>query len=168
MNRPLLSLVTAMDNNRLIGKDNSLPWHLPADLAFFKQTTMGKPIIMGRKTYASIGRALPGRQNIIVTRDTNFNAPNCEIAGDIEQAITTAAEAEEVMLIGGASLYEQTIKRADIIYLTQIHHTFTGDTWFPEIDPAYWKEASRDYFDADDKNLFSYSLITDIFFGNHF
>jgi len=159
MNRPLLSLVTAMDNNRLIGKDNSLPWHLPADLEFFKQTTMGKPIIMGRKTYVSIGRALPGRQNIIVTRDANFSAPNCEIAGDIEQAITIAAEAEEVMLIGGASLYEQTIKSADIIYLTQIHHTFSGDTWFPEIDPAYWKEVSRDDFDADDKNLFSYSLV---------
>lgn len=159
MNRPLLSLVTAMDSNRLIGENNGLPWHLPADLAFFKATTMGKPVIMGRKTYVSIGKALPGRQNIVVTRDNNFDAPDCDVVLSIDQAISLVGDSEEVMLIGGASLYEQTLGRADIIYLTLIHHEFSGDTWFPEIDPKEWKSVSRDDFDADDKNPFPYSFV---------
>ena len=148
-----------MDSNRLIGQNNGLPWHLPADLAFFKRTTMGKPIIMGRKTYVSIGKALPGRQNIVVTRDSNFEAPDCEVASSIDQAIAKVDNAEEVMLIGGASLYEQTMGRADIIYLTLIHHQFSGDTWFPEIDLKCWNMVSREDFDADDKNLFPYSFV---------
>ncbi len=159
MNKPLLSLITAMDSNRLIGKDNALPWHLPADLAYFKQTTMGKPIIMGRKTFTSIGKALPGRRNIIVTRDSNFDAANCEIATGIDHAINLAEDNVEVMLIGGASLYEQTMDRADIIYLTLIHHEFTGDTWFPKIDSKYWNMASREDFNANEKNMFPYSFI---------
>ena len=159
MNRPLLSLITAMDSNRLIGKNNSLPWHLPADLAFFKATTMGKPIIMGRKTFASIGKALPGRQNIVVTRDCNFDAPDCEVASSIDAAIAIVDDTEEVMLIGGASLYQQTIDVADIIYLTLIHHEFKGDTWFPEINPEFWKLVSQDDFEADEKNPFAYSLV---------
>ena len=159
MNKPLLSLVTAMDSNRLIGKDNSLPWHLPADLVFFKRTTMGKPIILGRQSVHSIGAALPGRQNIVVTRDCNFNAPNCEAVQSIDQAINLSTGAEEVMLIGGASLYEQTINKADIIYLTLIHHEFDGDAWFPEIDPADWKLTSQNDYDANEKNPFSYSFL---------
>jgi len=159
MNKPLLSLITAMDSNRLIGKNNALPWHLPADLAFFKQTTMGKPIIMGRKTFTSIGQVLPGRKNIVVTRDNNFKAPDCEIAVSIDHAITLAEESAEVMLIGGASLYQQTIERADIIYLTLIHHEFDGDTWFPEIDKKTWNLVSRDDFDANENNRFSYSFV---------
>ena len=159
MNRPLLSLITAMDSNRLIGNNNSLPWHLPADLAFFKATTMGKPVIMGRKTFASIGKALPGRQNIVVTRDCNFDAPDCEVASSIDAAITLVDNAKEVMLIGGASLYQQTIDVADIIYLTLIHHEFKGDTWFPEINPDFWKLVSQDDFEADEKNSFAYSLV---------
>jgi dihydrofolate reductase len=159
MNRPLLSLITAMDSNRLIGKNNTLPWHLPADLAFFKATTMGKPVIMGRKTFASIGKALPGRQNIVVTSDYNFNAPDCEVASSIDAAITIVDDTEEVMLIGGASLYQQTIDVADIIYLTLIHHEFMGDTWFPEINPEFWKLVSQDDFEADKKNPFAYSLV---------
>lgn len=159
MNRPLLSLITAMDSNRLIGKNNSLPWHLPADLAFFKATTMGKPVIMGRKTFVSIGKALPGRQNIVVTRDSNFDAPDSEVASSIDAAIAIADDTEEVMLIGGASLYQQTIDVADIIYLTLIHHEFRGDTWFPEINPEFWKLVSQDDFEADEKNPFAYSLV---------
>ncbi len=159
MNKPLLSLITAMDSNRLIGKNNALPWHMPADLAFFKLTTMGKPIIMGRKTFTSIGKALPGRQNIVVTRDRNFDAAGCDVASSIEQATALAADSNEVMLIGGASLYRQTINRADIIYLTIIHHEFTGDTWFPEIDSKYWNLISQQNFDADEKNSFNYSFV---------
>ena len=159
MNKPLLSLITAMDSNRLIGKDNALPWHLPADLTFFKQTTMGKPIIMGRKTFTSIGKALPGRKNIVVTRDCNFDAADCDVASSIEHAISMVEDSKEVMLIGGASLYQQTINRADIIYLTVIHHEFTGDTWFPKIDLKYWNLASQQNFDADEKNSFGYSFV---------
>jgi dihydrofolate reductase len=148
-----------MDSNRVIGKNNSLPWHLPADLAYFKQTTMGKPIIMGRKTFDSIGKALPGRKNIVLTRDSNFEAPDCEIATDIDQAMSKVDGSLEVMLIGGASLYEQTIHSADIIYLTLIHHEFNGDTWFPEINPINWKLESRDDFERDEKNQFAYSFL---------
>ncbi len=157
--RPMLSLVCAMDSNRLIGKDNALPWRLPADLAFFKRTTMGKPIIMGRKTFASIGKALPGRQNIVVTRDPEFDAPGCDIAPSLEQATTLAGNVDEVMLIGGASLYEQTINSADCIYITLIHHVFSGDTWFPEIKSDLWKLSSREDFDADETNPYRYSFI---------
>ena len=157
--KPRLSLVSAMDSNRLIGNANALPWHLPADLAFFKRTTMGKPIIMGRKTYTSIGRALPGRQNIVITGNTRFNAPGCDIAGSIEQAMVLAAGAPEVMLIGGASLYEQTIDSADSIYLTLIHHIFSGDTWFPEIKQKQWVRVSQEDFEADEKNPYRYSFI---------
>jgi len=159
VSRPLLSLITAMDSNRVIGKNNSLPWHLPADLAYFKQTTMGKPVIMGRKTFDSIGKALPGRKNIVLTRDYSFEAPDCEIATDIDQAMSKVDGSLEVMLIGGASLYEQTIHSADIIYLTLIHHEFNGDTWFPEINPIYWKLESRDDFERDEKNQFAYSFL---------
>lgn len=149
-----------MDNNRLIGNKNELPWHLPADLAFFKRTTMGKPIIMGRKTFDSIGKPLPGRQNIIITRDKTFTAQGCDIANSIDGALSLVTEgAKEAMLIGGASLYLQTIDQADILYLTQIHHTFQGDTWFPEIDMSHWAEASKDTYQADEKNSYSYSFM---------
>jgi dihydrofolate reductase len=157
--KPRLSLVGAMDSNRLIGKANSLPWHLPADLAFFKRTTMGKPIIMGRKTFTSIGKALPGRQNIVITSDTGFDAPGCSIAASIDQAMALASGVDEVMLIGGASLYEQTIDSAHSIYLTLIHHIFSGDTWFPEIKQEQWVVESREDFEADEENLYRYSFI---------
>jgi dihydrofolate reductase len=153
MNKPKLSLIWAMDQNRLIGNKNSLPWHLPADLAFFKRTTMGKPIVMGRKTFDSIGRPLPGRQNIVITRDSTFSAEGCDIANGIEEAMSlVSAEEREVMLIGGASLYLQTLEQADTLHLTQIHHAFSGDTWFPEINMTEWSEAYREDFDADEKN----------------
>jgi len=160
MTKPLLSLIWAMDENRLIGNDNALPWHLPADLAFFKRTTMGKPIIMGRKTFDSIGRALPGRQNIIITRNTSFTAEGCDIANSIEQAMSLVSEeVQEAMLIGGASLYLPSLEHADVLYLTQIHHAFSGDTWFPEIDMEQWTEAYREDFEADEKNPHSYSFM---------
>jgi dihydrofolate reductase len=118
------SLIVAMDENRLIGSNNGLPWHLPADLAFFKRTTMGKPIVMGRKTFESIGRPLPGRRNIVVTRDPDFSAAGCDIANSIDAALDLCADDEEVMLIGGASLYQQSLSRATQLYITQIHHRF--------------------------------------------
>ena len=157
--KPLLSLICAMDRNRLIGKNNSLPWHIPADLAFFKRTTMGKPVIMGRKTYESIGKPLPGRSNIIVTRNSSLSFPGCDIASGIDHAIALAQDSHEVMIIGGASLYRQSLDKANQIYLTLIHHGFSGDTWFPEIDPDRWKQANREDFQADSTTSYPYSFI---------
>lgn len=154
-----LSLIAAMDENRLIGSNNGLPWHLPADLAFFKRTTLGKPIVMGRKTYESIGRALPGRRNIVVTRDPGFTAKGCDIATGIDDALALCEDEEEVMLIGGASLYQQSIARADYLYLTIIHHEFEGDTWFPDFDESDWKVENRQEFEADHGNPWAYSFI---------
>ncbi|TDJ27067.1 MAG: type 3 dihydrofolate reductase [Gammaproteobacteria bacterium] len=158
-NRPLLSLICAMDSNRLIGKNNALPWHLPADLAFFKRTTMGKPVIMGRKTFESIGKPLPGRPNIIVTRNSTLKFPGCDTVDSIDQAMALVQDSDEAMLIGGASLYQQSIDRADHIYLTLIHHSFHGDTWFPEIRLDQWNQLTREDFQADSNNPYSYSLI---------
>jgi dihydrofolate reductase len=154
-----LSLIWAMDSNRLIGNANALPWYLPADLAFFKRTTLGKPILMGRKTYQSIGKPLPGRRNIVITRDPGFCAAGCDIATGIDEALRLCADAEEVMLIGGASLYEQTIDRASKLYITRIHGEFEGDTWFPEFNIDAWNIESREDFDADQANPYSYSLV---------
>lgn len=160
MTKPQLSLIWAMDENRLIGNNNALPWHLPADLAFFKRTTMEKPIIMGRKTYDAIGRPLPGRQNIIITRDTAYTAKGCDIANSIDEAMSLVPEeVQEVMLIGGASLYLQTLAQADALYITQIYHAFSGDTWFPEMDMSQWSEVYREDFEADEKNLHAYSFM---------
>lgn len=154
-----LSLIAAMDENRLIGRDNKLPWHLPADLAFFKRTTMGKAIVMGRKTFESIGKPLPGRRNIVITGNADFQAPGCEIADSIDAAMSLANDDDEVMLIGGASLYQQTIERATKLYITRIHQSFEGDTWFPEFDLSDWKEVYREDLDADDSNRYAYSFI---------
>ena len=160
MNKPKLSLIWAMDQNRLIGNNNSLPWYLPADLAFFKRTTMGKPMIMGRKTFDSIGRPLPGRQNIVITRDNTFSAEGCDVANSIEEAMSLVSEEkQEAMLIGGASLYLQMLAQADVLYITQIHHTFSGDTWFPDMDMDQWSEVYREDFEVDEKNLHPYSFM---------
>ncbi len=154
-----LSLIAAMDENRLIGSNNGLPWHLPADLAFFKRCTMGKPIVMGRKTFESIGKPLPGRRNIVVTRDPNFDATGCEVANSIDAAIELCQNDAEIMLIGGASLYQQAFDRATDLYITRIHHRFTGDTWFPDFDESQWTIENREYFDADHSNPHAYSFI---------
>ena len=154
-----LSLIVAMDDNRLIGSNNDLPWQLPADLAFFKRTTMGKPIVMGRKTFVSIGRPLPGRRNIVITRDSSFSAEGCEIVNGIREALSLCSDMEEIMLIGGASLYQQTIDQAKRLYITRIHHSFEGDTWFPEFDLNEWEQTSREDHEADISNPYAYSFL---------
>ncbi len=159
MAKSLLSLICAMDKNRLIGNNNKLPWHLPADLALFKRNTLGKPIIMGRKTFDSIGRPLPGRQNIVITSNPDWQAEGCDIANSVDQALALVKNAEEAMLIGGASLYQQTIERADMLYLTLIDHTFNGDTWFPEFDPKQWTIAEKAFFDSNGTNSHPFSFI---------
>ncbi len=154
-----LSVIVAMDENRLIGSNNTLPWHLPADLRYFRASTLGKPVVMGRKTFESIGKPLPGRRNIVVTRNPDFAAEGCEVVNDIDAAIELCADCEEIMLIGGATLYAQVLPRASRLYLTRIHHAFDGDTWFPEIDEAAWRVENRQDFDPDHNNPYPYSFI---------
>jgi dihydrofolate reductase len=155
----IISLVVAMDRNRLIGRNQQLPWRLPADLRHFKEITMGKPILMGRKTWESIGRPLPGRTNVVVTRSTDFQAPGCIVFHSIEEALAAVGNYKEVMVIGGAHIYQQLLPRAERIYLTLVDHAFAGDTWFPELDERDWKETSRQDHDPDQKNPYRYSFV---------
>lgn len=154
-----ISLIAAMADNRVIGIDNTLPWHLPADLRHFKKITMGKPILMGRKTYESIGKPLPGRTNIIVTTDRGYQAPGCIVVHSIDEALGATQESEEVMVIGGASFYEQLLPRADRLYLTLIHADFAGDAYFPDIDPTQWREIGRTDGEPDETNPYRYSFV---------
>ncbi|MFK8068769.1 MAG: dihydrofolate reductase [Gammaproteobacteria bacterium] len=154
-----LSLVVAMDKNRVIGVDGGLPWHLSSDLKYFRDITMGKPIIMGRKTHESIGRPLPGRRNIVVSRNPDFEATGCDVVESIEAALTLVEDVPEAMMIGGASLYVDTLAFADQLYLTEVHAEVEGDTLFPELDLTEWKEISRSAFSADGKNDHDYSFV---------
>ena len=147
-----ISLIVAMSRNRVIGKNKKMPWHLPAELRYFKQVTMGKPIVMGRKTFEAIGRVLPGRQNIVITRDPDFSFEGVEVVRSLDEAINVAGHAEEIMIIGGAHLYQQVMDRADRLYLTLIEADIEGDTFFPEYDKNEWQEVKSDYRKADDKN----------------
>ncbi len=140
-----LSLIVAMDNNRVIGKDNDLPWHLPADLKFFKATTLGKPIIMGRKTFESIGRPLPGRRNIVVTRNADWSADGVDVATNLDAAIALVAGEPEAMIIGGAQIYGQALDYVDRLHVTEVDTSVEGgDAHFPEIAPTLWSEISRE------------------------
>lgn len=139
MPKPILSIITAMDNNRLIGKNNALPWHLPEDLAFFKKTTLNKPIIMGRKTFESIGRPLPGRANIIISRNKDYSVDGCVVLDGIDSVLNYCKNDAEIMLIGGASLYEQWLAHAQQMYITRIDAEFEGDAWFPDYHPDTWQ-----------------------------
>lgn len=154
-----ISIIVAMDANGVIGSDNELPWHLPADLQHFKKTTMGKPILMGRKTYESIGRPLPGRTNIVITRDSRYQAAGCVVVNSIDAAMEAAGEQDEIMVIGGAEFYRQVLPHTNTIYLTRIHATFDGDTAFPELKDADWREVERSDQAADEKNPHDYSFI---------
>ena len=154
-----LSIVVAMDDNRLIGKDNKLPWHLPADLAYFKKITIGKSILMGRKTYDSIGRPLPNRRNIVITRNTNIVIPGCEVVSNIEQALSITKDEPEVMVIGGASLCEQLLPDVSRLYITKIEGSFDGDVYFPNYDKSEWHEVSCETHQADSLNIYEHHFI---------
>jgi dihydrofolate reductase len=152
--------IVAMAENRVIGHNKQLPWHMPADLQHFKTITMGKPIIMGRHTYQSIGRPLPGRLNVVITRDPEFHAPGCVVVYSIASALEAVSYSDDVFIIGGASLFEHAIPRLQRIYLTIIHHEFDGDTHFPELDMTQWKESDKKLFPADEKNPYAYTFVT--------
>ena len=151
-----LSLIAALGENRVIGIDNSMPWHLPGDFKYFKATTLGKPIIMGRKTWDSLGRPLPGRLNIVVSRQAGLQLEGAEVYPSLESAVVRAQEwanqqgVDEVMLIGGAQLYAQGMAQADRLYLTRVALSPEGDAWFPEFDLTQWKLVSKIENPADD------------------
>ena len=155
-----ISICVAMDKNRVIGHENKMPWHLSADLKKFKKITMGKPILMGRKTFESIGRPLPGRDNVIISRNPGYQQQGCQVYNSIEAAISVCKDNAEVMIIGGASFYQAMLPKASYIYLTQIHESFEGDTFFPEIDRAQWNEVKRLDVTDDPTVNFNYSFIT--------
>ncbi len=144
-----LSLIVAMARNRVIGRDNTLPWHLPEDLKYFKAVTMGKPILMGRKTFESIGRPLPGRLNIVITRNANWQHPGVSVAASLDEALELAGHdpaasgVGEVMVIGGEQIYRAAIEQADRLYITQVDAEVVGDAFFPEYDEAIWHETAR-------------------------
>ncbi len=154
-----LSLVAAMANGRVIGKDNQMPWHLPADLQHFKKVTMGKPIVMGRKTYESIGRPLPGRRNIVITRQKELRLAGCDIFYSLEQALSQLAGEEEVMIIGGGLLYQQALPLADYLYLTFIDLDVEGDTFFPSWQEDAWQQVDLQECAPDEKNAYSYAFV---------
>jgi dihydrofolate reductase len=155
----MVSIIVAMADNRAIGKDNELLWHLPDDFKHFKAITMAKPILMGRKTYQSIGRPLPGRKNIVVTRDAAFTADGVLVVNSIDAALDAAKEDAEVMVIGGASFYQQMLPLADRLYVTHVHHRFDADTFFPEIDADQWRLVEQTEHAADERHAFSFSFI---------
>ena len=146
-----ISMIAAMAKDRVIGKDNAMPWHLPADFAWFKQSTMGKPIVMGRKTFESIGRPLPGRLNIVISRNPEFHAEGVTVVADIAAAKAAAGEVDELMVIGGGSIYDACLAEADRLYLTFIDLAVEGDTCFPDWGPG-WRETFSDTYRADENN----------------
>lgn len=160
----IISMIAAMDENRLIGADNSLPWHLPADFKHFKQVTMARPIIMGRKTFESIGRPLPGRKNIVLSRG-EFSHDGVVTVSTIDEALREASqgvadgEVDEVMIIGGANLYQQMIDKADKLYLTHVKTSCEGDAWFPEVDMSEWEVVSQQSMPADEKNNYDFDIV---------
>ena len=160
-----IAIVVAMSTNRVIGRDNKLPWHIPGDLKFFKRTTMGKPVVMGRKTFESIGKPLPGRDNIVITRQRDWRAEGVRVVHDIQDALKLArdlaetAGADEVAIIGGAEIYREILEQVDRLYVTQVQAWIEGDAIFPEVDWEEWQETSREDFDAEDPNPFDYSII---------
>lgn len=160
MSRPTISLIAAMADDRAIGIENRLPWKLPEDMKWFRRHTLGKPIVMGRKTFESFGaRPLPERTNIVVTRDADYQAEGIDVVHSIEQAIAAAGNVEEVMIIGGESFYEQMLPRADRFYLTLVHGRFEADAWFPEFDWNDWQEVAREEHPMDEKNAYACSFL---------
>lgn len=157
---PNLSIIAALSDNRVIGRDNALPWRMPADLAHFKRLTMGKPIVMGRRTWESLPGLLPHRTHIVVSRDRDYRLEGGFVVHSIEEAIEFAGDADELMVVGGANLYAQTLPMASRLYLTFVHGQFDGDTRFPDYEPADWREVARETHAADARNPYPYSFVT--------
>jgi dihydrofolate reductase len=155
----MISFLFAMGKNRVIGKDNGMPWHLPADLARFKKMTMGHTVVMGRKTHESIGKALPGRKNIVVTKSMDYKAEGCIVVHSVNEAREYFDDNEEIFVIGGTQLFNAFYPYADRLYVTYINQEFAGDTFFPEIEDAEWKRISIEKGVKNEKNQYDYSFI---------
>lgn len=153
-----ISAVVAMAQNRVIGKNNQLPWRLPADLRYFKALTLGKPILMGRKTHEAIGRVLPGRRNIILTRNKAFQVSGAKVIYSFEEVLKGLKEEDELMLIGGAQLFQALLPEIQKIYLTKVHAIVEGDSYFPELNPTEWQEIYCEDHPADHENEYAYSF----------
>ncbi|MFM5293430.1 type 3 dihydrofolate reductase [Aeromonas veronii] len=155
-----ISMIAAMAHDRVIGKDNQMPWHLPADLAHFKRVTLGKPVLMGRKTFESIGRPLPGRRNLVISRNPDYQVEGIEVVGSVEAslALLAGSSVEELMVIGGGHLYAEMLPSADCLYLTRIDLAVEGDTRFPVIDDGQWQRVDCESHPADEKNPYPYSF----------
>jgi dihydrofolate reductase len=154
----MISIIVAASANNTIGIRGDLPWRLSDDLRRFKETTMGKPIIMGRKTWESIGRPLPGRLNIVITRQPDFAAAGCEVVRSVGDAIAAAGDADEIMIIGGSQVYQRALPLADRLYLTRVHTEIEGDAFFPDVDKKTWMLVSDERHAADERNEFDYSF----------
>ena len=160
-----LSLIVAAARNGVIGRNNALPWHLPEDLKYFKRVTMGKPILMGRKTFESIGRALPGRSNLVITRNGEWQAEGVQVGRSLEAALSLAEDialidgVDELMVIGGAQIYAEALPRAERIYLTELDADVEGDAYLPAIDRAAWREVSREVHAPSETNPYPYSFV---------
>jgi len=156
---PSLSIAVATGENFAIGKDNQLLWHMPADLKFFKQTTSGHTVIMGRKTFDSVGKPLPNRRNIVITRDKDLKIEGAEVVNSLDDALSiTQNEEKPVFIIGGAEIYRQALPKTETLYLTTIHHNFEADTFFPEFDRNEWNVISTEPHQADEKNKYDYTF----------
>ena len=153
----MISIIAAIAENGVIGRDNTLPWKLPADLQYFKKVTMGHPIIMGRKNYEDIGRPLPGRQNIILTRDKTYRAEGCTVVHSLEEAIECAKN-KEMFIVGGSEIYRLFLPHADRMYITHIHEPVEGNVLFPEYENSEWKQISNEPHQADEKNSMAYTF----------
>ncbi len=155
----IISLIVAMDEKRGIGKDGKLPWRLPSDLKRFRELTMGHHLIVGRKTFESIGKALPGRQMIVITRNAGFKADDCLVAGSVQAALALARERgeTEVFVIGGAEIYSHALDVADRVYLTQVHAEIDADTLFPDLQRDAWTETQTTFHPVDDKNQYAFT-----------
>jgi dihydrofolate reductase len=156
---PRVTLILARARNGVIGARGGLPWHLPEDLAFFKRTTMGHPIVMGRKTWESIGRPLPGRRSIVVTRDRSFSAAGAEVVHGLDEAIERCAEADEIFVIGGAQLYADALPRADRLLLTEVDADFDGDTFLPAPASGVWTETGREHHPPKDSRPYGFDFV---------
>jgi len=154
-----VNLIVAMARNRVIGRNNQMPWHLPADFAWFKKNTLGHPVIMGRKTFESIGRPLPGRRNIVISRNAQWQAPGCEVFNSLEDALASCLPHEQVFVIGGSVLFAAAIPLADRIYLTEVDAEPEGDVFFPDLQEAPWREFSREHLVADAKNAHAMDFV---------
>ena len=156
----MISIIAAIAENNALGKDNQLIWHLPADLKRFKKVTLNHHIIMGRKTFESLGKPLPNRTTIIITRNKNYQVEGCIVVNSLKQALEAAKSDQNPYILGGAEIYKQAIEIADELDLTFVHHKFEADAFFPEIDTTIWKETLREDFKADEKNKYDYSFVT--------